>query len=76
MGFVIMHKKNEEEIRKRQCSREWKEKNIEYLREIEKFFDIVDNILDEKLKLDVIYQMLKCDEILTKIAEERLEDKV
>ena len=72
MGFVIMLKKEAEEIKKRQCFREWKAKNENYLRELQKFLDIADNVSDEKLKLDIIYQMLKCDEILTKIAEERL----
>ena len=72
MGFVIMLKEEKEEMKKRQCFREWKEKNENYLRELQKFLDIADNVSDEKLKLDIIYQMLKCDEILTKIAEERL----
>ena len=51
-------------------SRQWKETNEKYLYELQKFLDIAENIADEKLKLDVIYQMLKCDEVLTKIAEE------
>lgn len=58
-----------EELKRKIYSREWKEKNFEYINELEKFFDIVDNIENEKLRLDVIYQMLRCDEILTKIAE-------
>lgn len=68
-----MNELSKKEIQKRIYSRDWKEKNENYLRELEKFFDITDNVIDEKLKLDIIYQMLKCDEILTKIAEEKLE---
>lgn len=68
-----MNELRKKEIKKRIYSRDWKEKNENYLRELEKFFDITDNVTDEKLKLDIIYQMLKCDEILTKIAEEKLE---
>ncbi len=51
------------------CKREWKEKNQEYIKELQKFLDITDNIADEDLRLRIIYQMLKCDEVLTKIAE-------
>lgn len=51
------------------CKREWKEKNQEYIKELQKFLDITDNIADEDLRLKIIYQMLKCDEVLTKIAE-------
>ena len=49
--------------------REWKEKSVEYLKELQKFFDVVENVKDEKLKMRIIYQMLKCDEVLTKLAE-------
>lgn len=68
-----MNELNRKNIEERIYLRDWKEKNEKYLRELEKFFDITDNVKDEELKLDIIYQMLKCDEILTKIAEERLE---
>lgn len=51
--------------------REWKEKNNKYLRELQIFFDRADNIKDEKLRKSIIGQMLICDEILTKIAEEK-----
>ena len=59
------------EINKKTCTREWKETNEEYLKALEKFFDIVDNVENERLKLDIIYQMLKCDEILTKLVDEQ-----
>lgn len=67
-----MRKLNKEEIKKKIYSRDWKEKDEKYLKELEKFLDITDNISDERLKLDIIYQMLKCDEILTKIAENNM----
>lgn len=52
----------------------WKEKNHKYLREIQVFFDKVDNIEDKELRQNIISQMLICDEILTKIAEEKFND--
>lgn len=55
--------------------RQWKETNEKYLHELQKFLDIADNIADEKLKLDVIYQMLKCDEVLTKMLDENFINK-
>lgn len=38
------------------------EKN--YLKELQKFYDLVDNIKDENLKKGIIYQMLKLEQIL------------
>lgn len=55
-------------------NREWKEKNDQYLGELQIFFDRVDNIKDNELRQSVISQMLICDEILTKIAEEKFSD--
>ena len=52
-----------------QLDRCWKEKNKEYLRELQNFLDKADNIDDESLKQKVIAQMLKCDDKLTKLAE-------
>lgn len=50
-------------------TREWKEKNKIYLRELQNFFDKADNITDDSLKQKIIGQMLRCDDILTKVAE-------
>ena len=50
--------------------RAWKEKNKLYLKELEIFFDRVDNIEDCELKQSVINQMLICDKVLTEIAED------
>lgn len=51
---------------------EEKIKNEKYLKELQKFFDLADNIKNEKLKKRIIYQMLKCDEIITQIYENRI----
>lgn len=68
-----MNKKYSSELKKNFYSKDWKEKNEKYLKELEKFFDIVDNVINEDLKLRIIYQMLKCDKILTEIAEEKFD---
>lgn len=70
-----MSKLNKEEVKKKLYSRDWKEKNQEYLQALERFLDIADNITDESLKMEVIYKMLKCDEILTKLAEQKINEK-
>ena len=64
----------EKNIKDKICIRDWKVKDERYAKELQKFLDIADNISDEKLKIDIIYQMLKCDEILTKIIEEKFEN--
>ncbi len=46
----------------------WKEENAKYLNAIQVFLDKADNIKDEKLRMDVIGQMLYCDKILTELA--------
>lgn len=55
-------------------SKDWKNKNIMYLKEIQKFFDIADNIADKNLRKQIIGQMLNCDEALTKIIEDTCQD--
>ena len=55
-------------------NKDWKEKNKNYLKELQNFFDKADNIEDNNLKQKIIRQMLKCDDILTKIAESRFEE--
>lgn len=49
----------------------WKENNKVYLKEIQNFLDKADNIQDNELKQKIIGQMLRCDNILTQIAENR-----
>lgn len=53
-------------------NREWKEKNKAYLKQLQKFLDVVDGIENEELKKNVINQMLKCDLILTELAEKEI----
>ena len=55
-------------------NKDWKEKNKIYLKELQNFFDKADNIEDNNLRKKIIGQMLKCDDILTKIAESRFEE--
>ena len=55
-------------------NRDWKEKDKEYLRFIQKFLDLSDNIENEELKEEVIRAMLMCDERLTQLAELEFEN--
>lgn len=71
-----MGKLEKDEIKKNIYSRDWKEKNDDYLKALERFFDITDNIEDENLRMDIIYKMLKCDETLTKLAENTFKSNV
>ena len=51
--------------------KEWKEKNKLYLKEVQSFLDKVDNVSDESLRQKIVSQMLRCDKVLTEIAENR-----
>lgn len=55
-------------------TREWKERNKRYIEEVRKFLDKVANVKDETLRLSLIYQMLKCDNILTEISEQMFNE--
>ncbi len=55
-------------------NRNWKEKDKEYLRFIQKFLDLSDNIENKELKDEVIRAMLMCDERLTQLAELEFEN--
>lgn len=55
-------------------NRDWKEKDKEYLRFIQKFLDLSDNIENKELKEEVIRAMLMCDERLTQLAELEFEN--
>ena len=52
----------------------WKNKNEQYLFELQKFMDLADNIENEKLRKLIIAQMLKCDKRLTIIAEKMISN--
>lgn len=51
----------------------WKNKNEQYLFELQKFMDLADNIENENLRKLIIAQMLKCDKRLTIIAERMIK---
>lgn len=53
----------------------WKSKSEAYLNAIQKFLDKAENIENEELKEEIIIQMLKCDQELTKLAEEEFQKK-
>ena len=52
----------------------WKNENEQYLYELQKFLDLTDNIEDEKLRKQIVSQMLKCDKCVTNLAEEIFEN--
>ena len=54
--------------------KEWKEKNKLYLKEVQSFLDKVDNVSDESLRQKIVSQMLRCDKVLTEIAENRFRE--
>ena len=56
-----------------EINKDWK-KSKTYLKELQKFLDKADNIENEELKREIIIQMLKCDDELTKIAEKKFEE--
>lgn len=41
-----------------------KKKEEKYLKEFQKFLDLVDNVQDEKLRKSIVYQMLKLEKLL------------
>lgn len=53
-------------------NKDWKEKNKGYLRQLQKFLDVADNIEREDLRKAVIAEMLKCDMILTELAQRQI----
>ena len=48
----------------------WKANSKKYLKELQAFLDKAENIKDEELRKEVIFQMLKCDNELTILAED------
>ena len=47
----------------------WKASSQKYLKELQAFLDKAENIENEELRKEVIFQMLKCDNELTLLAE-------
>lgn len=56
-----------------ETDREWK-KSEAYLNALQKFLDKADNIENKELREEIIIQMLKCDEELTKLAERKFKE--
>jgi len=50
-------------------TRNWKEKDKEYLMELQAFLDVIENIHNAELRESIRYHMLRCDEIITNLAE-------
>lgn len=61
-----------ENISKKGEKRNWKEKNKRYLSQLQRFLDATDRIQEEELRNHIIVQMLKCDSILTELAENEM----
>lgn len=51
----------------------WKANSQKYLKELQTFLDKAENIENEELRKEIIFQMLKCDNELTLLAEEMFE---
>lgn len=47
---------------------DWKENNKRYIKEMQAFLDKAENIQDEELRMEIIGQVLRCDQVLTEIA--------
>ena len=67
--------KQKEERRKEldDCFKQEKYSNRKYLIELEKFLDRVDNVKDENLKLEIIGQVHRIENIVSGIAVDMLE---
>ena len=50
-------------------NKSWKNKDSQYLFELQKFLDLVDNVDNIDLRKNIINQMLKCDKCVTNLAE-------
>ena len=68
MISFFQRKKNSISIRE-----DWKKQEKKYLQELQKFLDRTDNIENEAIRQDIVFQMLKCDDILTKLAEKNFQ---
>lgn len=52
----------------------WKSTNKRYLFEVQKFLDLLDNISDETLRKQIIYQFTVYDKLITDLAESLLNN--
>ena len=46
--------------------------NEKYLFELQKFLDLLDNVKEEKLRKELIYQLNRFDKVITEIAEQHI----
>lgn len=51
------------------CHQGWKTNDKTYIKELQKMFDIIENVKDEDLRNRIIMQYLKCDKTITELAE-------
>lgn len=58
-----------------EINEEWKTKDEQYLKELQKMLDIVENVKDEDLKHRIIIQYLKCDAIITELAKKMIKQE-
>ncbi len=54
-------------------NRGWKEKNEKYLTYLKKFIDATDSKHDHESQIHIMARMLKCDLVLTEIAESEIQ---
>ena len=52
----------------------WKANSQKYLKELQTFLDKAENIQNEELRKEIIFQMLKCDNELTILAEKLFKE--
>ena len=53
---------------------DWKKESKKYLTEMQKLLDKLENIENEELRKEIIIQILKCDQGLTKLAEKKFKE--
>lgn len=56
-----------------EINKNWKKEDIVYLNEMQKFLDKASNIEPKELREEIITQMMRCDLVLTKLAEKEFE---
>lgn len=64
--MILRNTKNMDNLEKRN----WKANGQKYLKELQAFLDKAENIENEEIRKEIIFQMLKCDNELTLLAEE------
>ena len=63
--MILRNTKNMDNLEKRN----WKANGQKYLKELQAFLDKAESIENEEIRKEVIFQMLKCDNELTLLAE-------